>query len=78
MSKLRVALLVDEYFGGAKTKFGGYGFLARHLVAKYLPGDDIDVEVLLKKDCGKVRLIPKQGGIPLCLYLNQITTLSEM
>ncbi|WP_243880187.1 hypothetical protein [Shewanella algae] len=45
MSKLRVALLVDEYFGGAKTKFGGYGFLARHLVAKYLPGDDIDVEV---------------------------------
>ncbi len=59
MSKLRVALLVDEYFGGAKTKFGGYGFLARHLIAKYLPGDDIDVEVLLKKDCGKVRLIPK-------------------
>ncbi|MCL2915097.1 glycosyltransferase family 4 protein [Shewanella corallii] len=59
MSKIRVALLVDEYFGGAKTKFGGYGFLARNLVAKHLPGKDVEVEVLLKKDCGKVRLFPK-------------------
>ncbi|MEL4379654.1 hypothetical protein [Shewanella algae] len=58
MSKLRVALLVDEYFGGAKTKFGGYGFLARHLIAKYLPGDDIDVEVLLKKT------VVKSGSFP--------------
>ncbi|MCF1428879.1 MAG: glycosyltransferase family 4 protein [Shewanella sp.] len=59
MYKIRVALLVDEYFGGAKTKFGGYGFLARNLVAKYLPSKDVEVEVLLKKDCGKVRLFPK-------------------
>lgn len=58
MSKIKVALLVDEYFGGAKTKFGGYGFLARHLVAKHLPDDQVEVEVLLKKDCGKVRLWP--------------------
>lgn len=59
MSKIKVALLVDEYFGGAKTKYGGYGFLARHLVAKHLPDDQVDVDVLLKKDCGKVRLWPK-------------------
>lgn len=49
MSKLKVALLVDEYFGGTGTVYGGYGFLARHLIAKHLPNENIEVEVLIKK-----------------------------
>lgn len=46
--KLKVALLVDEFFGGDGTAFGGYGFLARHYLAKYIPNKEIQVDVLLK------------------------------
>lgn len=37
MGKIKVGLLIDEYFGGAGTAFGGYGFLARRHIAKYNP-----------------------------------------
>lgn len=47
---IRVALLIDEFFGGAGTAFGGYGFLARHYIAKYIPCDDIQIDVLLRLD----------------------------
>ncbi len=46
--KIKVALLVDEYFGGAGTAYGGYGFLARRLVAKHLPNENIQIDILLK------------------------------
>ena len=45
--KIRVALLIDEFFGGAGTAFGGYGALARKYIAKYIPNDDIEMDVLL-------------------------------
>ncbi len=45
--KIRVGLLIDEFFGGAGTAYGGYGFLARKYIAKYLPDEDIQVDVLL-------------------------------
>ena len=45
--KIRVALLIDEFFGGAGTAFGGYGILARKYIAKYIPNDDIEMDVLL-------------------------------
>ncbi|MGC7560746.1 glycosyltransferase family 4 protein [Pasteurella sp. PK-2025] len=48
MSKIKVAILINEYFGAVGTAYGGYGFLARRLVAKYLQNDDIQVDVLLK------------------------------
>lgn len=47
--KIRLALIVDEYFGGAGTAYGGYGFLARRYIAKYLPNAEIEIEVLLGK-----------------------------
>ncbi len=47
--KIRVGLLIDEFFGGAKTAFGGYGFLARKYIAKYIPNQDIHLDVLLGK-----------------------------
>ena len=56
--KIKVALLVDEFFGGAGTAFGGYGFLARHYIAKYIPNENIQLDVLLsfasKLECVKV------------------------
>ncbi|WP_343215374.1 glycosyltransferase family 4 protein [Ereboglobus sp. PH5-10] len=46
---IRLALLVDEYFGALGTAFGGYGFLARRYVAKYLPCEEIQVDVLIRR-----------------------------
>lgn len=45
--KIKVALLIDEFFGGAGTAFGGYGFLARKFIAKYIPNENIELDVLL-------------------------------
>ena len=47
--KIKVGLLVDEYFGAWRTAFGGYGFLAREIVAKHLPCEDIELEVIIGK-----------------------------
>ncbi len=46
--QIRVALLIDEFFGGFNTAYGGYGFLARHYIAKYIPCSDIKIDVLLE------------------------------
>nr|EIL2149338.1 glycosyl transferase [Acinetobacter baumannii] len=46
---IRVGLIIDEFFGGANTAFGGYGFLARNHIAKYIPNADIQIDVLLGK-----------------------------
>ncbi|WFQ78889.1 glycosyltransferase family 4 protein [Xenorhabdus sp. SF857] len=48
-SKIKVGLIVDEFFGAAGTRFGGYGYLARNYIAKYLPNKEIEIEVLLGK-----------------------------
>ncbi|WP_290540629.1 glycosyltransferase [Alistipes sp.] len=49
---LRVALIVDEFFGGGGTAFGGIGFLARNYIAKYIPCDDIRIDVLIGRHHG--------------------------
>lgn len=46
---LKVGLVIDEFFGGAGTAFGGYGFLAREYISKYIPNEEIQVDVLLGK-----------------------------
>ena len=43
----RVALLVDEFFGGWDTAIGGYGALARKYICRYIPNEKIQVDVLL-------------------------------
>ncbi len=53
--KIKVALLIDEFFGGAGTAFGGYGALARKYIAKYIPCDDIEMDVLLGRGRHKRR-----------------------
>lgn len=44
---IKIGLIVDEYFGAANTAYGGYGFLARRLIAKYLPNEHVEIDVLL-------------------------------
>lgn len=51
--KIKVGLIIDEFFGGAGTAYGGYGFLARKFIAKYIPNENIQIDVLLGK--GKKR-----------------------
>lgn len=57
-SKIKVGLLIDEFFGGAGTAFGGYGFLARKYIAKYIPNEDIQIDVLLGKS--KWKFLPQK------------------
>ena len=53
--KIKVGLIIDEFFGGAGTAYGGYGFLARKFIAKYIPDDDIQIDVLLGRGSRKLR-----------------------
>ncbi|GGZ85377.1 glycoside hydrolase [Ignatzschineria indica] len=49
--QIRVGLIIDGFFGGANTQYGGYGKLARDYICKYLSkqslGLDIIVDVIL-------------------------------
>ncbi|MDR0507771.1 MAG: glycosyltransferase family 4 protein [Dysgonamonadaceae bacterium] len=47
--KIRVGLLITEFFGGAGSGFGGYGMLARNYICKYIPNDKIKIDVLLSR-----------------------------
>lgn len=60
MKKFKIALLINEYFGALGTGFGGYGFLARRLVAKYLNINDVQVDVLLKTTSRKFGMFAKK------------------
>ncbi|MDO4430225.1 MAG: glycosyltransferase family 4 protein [Lonepinella koalarum] len=56
----KIALLIDEYFGALGTGYGGYGFLARRLVAKYLNNANIQVDILLKTTSRKFGMFAKK------------------
>jgi len=45
--KYRIALLVDEFFGGWETAIGGYGALARKYICKFIPNEEIQIDLLL-------------------------------
>jgi glycosyltransferase involved in cell wall biosynthesis len=50
MAKIRVGLIVCEFFDDTlknRSGFGGYGMLARHYIAEHLPNADIEVETIL-------------------------------
>lgn len=46
---MRIALLIDEFFGEAGTAFGGYGFLAKNVICKYLATKDCKIDVLIQQ-----------------------------
>jgi glycosyltransferase involved in cell wall biosynthesis len=43
----RVALLVDEFFGGWDSAIGGYGALARNYICRFVPNEAIQIDLLL-------------------------------
>jgi len=49
-ARYRVALLVDEFFGGWDTAIGGYGALARKYICRFIPDDLIQIDLLLDVD----------------------------
>ncbi len=55
VAPIKVALIIDEFFGALGTAYGGYGILARRYIAKYIPNQDIQVEVLLGKGKSRFR-----------------------
>ena len=86
MKKIKVGLIIDEFFGGAGTAYGGYGFLARRLIAKYIPNDLIQIDVLLgrsnknryftekiKVDDVNVYKLPKENYFLNCGLKSKIT-----
>ncbi|MEJ0090436.1 MAG: glycosyltransferase [Limisphaerales bacterium] len=52
-AKYHVALLVDEFFGGWNTAIGGYGATARKYICRFIPNDEIQIDVLLNVHGGK-------------------------
>jgi glycosyltransferase involved in cell wall biosynthesis len=46
-AKYRIALLVDEFFGGWDTAIGGYGALARKYICRFIPNDEIQIDLLM-------------------------------
>src|SRR3984893_7016644 len=51
-AKYHVALLVDEFFGGWDTAIGGYGALARKYICRFIPNDEIQIDLLLDVNGG--------------------------
>jgi hypothetical protein len=52
-AKYHIALLVDEFFGGWNTAIGGYGATARKFICRFIPNDEIQIDVLLDVHGGK-------------------------
>lgn len=59
--KIKVALIINEFFGADGTAFGGYGFLARKYIAKYIPDADIELDVLVDQTRYKFRKTEVDG-----------------
>ncbi len=51
--RIKVGILVNEFFGGAGTAYGGYGFLTRYGLCKYVKSGDIQLDVILLRGKNK-------------------------
>jgi glycosyltransferase involved in cell wall biosynthesis len=50
MRKIKVALLINEFFDNSLKNgsgYGGYGMLGRHYIAEHLPDNEIELETIL-------------------------------
>ncbi|MGL5052267.1 MAG: glycosyltransferase [Cetobacterium sp.] len=59
MKKIKVGLLVEEFYDKDLGGYGGYGILAREYIAKYIPNSEIEIEVIIgsssKKEIKKIQ-----------------------
>lgn len=62
MRKIKVGLLVEEFYDSDLGGFGGYGILAREYIAKYIPNSEIEIEVILGSNKEKkVKTVERDG-----------------
>lgn len=62
MNKIKVGLLVEEFYDEELGGYGGYGMLAREYIAKYIPDEEIEIEVILGTNKEKkIKTIEKYG-----------------
>lgn len=86
MKKLKVGLLVEEFYDKDLGGFGGYGILAREYIAKYIPNSEVEIEVIIgsnskkeiktiKRDGIKIHYLPKNWSSKMdidFIYLNLV------
>ena len=53
MEKIKVGLLVEEFYDKDLGGFGGYGILAKEYITKYLPFEEIEIEVIIGSNSKK-------------------------
>lgn len=63
MKKVKVGLLVEEFYDKDLGGFGGYGILAREYIAKYIPNSEIELEVIIGSTSKKEIKTIKRDGI---------------
>ena len=62
MRKIKVGLLVEEFYDKDLGGFGGYGILAREYIAKYIPCDEIEIELIIGTNSKKeIKTIQRDG-----------------
>lgn len=62
MKKIKVGLLVEEFYDKDLGGFGGYGILAREYIAKYIPNSEIEIEVIIGSNSKKeIKTIERDG-----------------
>ncbi|ERT69423.1 hypothetical protein HMPREF0202_00652 [Cetobacterium somerae ATCC BAA-474] len=62
MKKVKVGLLVEEFYDKDLGGFGGYGILAREYIAKYIPNSEVEIEVIIGSNSKKeIKTITRDG-----------------
>lgn len=88
MKKIKVGLLVEEFYDKDLGGFGGYGILAREYIAKYIPNSEIEIEIeviigsnskkeikTIERDGIKIHYLPKNWSSKIdvdFIYLNLV------
>lgn len=63
MKKIKVGLLVEEFFDKDLGGYGGYGILAREYIGRYLPNENIELEVIIGSNNKKETKTVVRDGI---------------
>lgn len=63
MKKIKIGLLVEEFFDKDLGGYGGYGMLARNYIARYLSNEEFEVEVIIGKNNSRESKVLERDGI---------------
>lgn len=63
MKKIKVGLLVEEFYDKDLGGYGGYGMIAREYIAKYIPNTEIEIEIIIGSNIKKEEKTLIRDGI---------------